>query len=1137
VSCALDEAGVDVSHRIIFITRICLVITIMGMVGSWPAVADDQGIQRPSASPAAEEFQKIAAEGNAFRQRADYSQAEKALLTGLGKAKAAKEREWEATFDFRLSQIYGQMSQFDRALDYSKQALELRETLPNRSDVATTYDYLGTIYLSIGQLEKARDHYSQALEIFKSLPNPADRARSYYNLGLVYHTLGQLEKARDHYTQALELRKTLPDRADLAASYNNLGTVDGALGQLDKALEYHLQALEIRKTLPNRADLAASYSNLGLVYRALGQFEKALEYQTQALEIFKTLPDRVGLARIYNNLGTLYWARGQLEKALESHTQALEIRKTLSNPATLAISYENLGLVYHALGQLEKARDYHTQALEIFKSLPNRVDRDLARSYLNLGNAYWALGQWDKALENETQAVEIFKTLPNRAELATSYDNLGLVYQALGQLDKALEYHLRALEIFEKLPNPDDRARSHNNLGLVCQALGRLEEAQEHQSKALEIRKTLPNRAALAVSYNNLGAVYQALGQLDKARDQYAQALEIFKTLPNRTDLATGYTNLGAVYQAQKEWDKALENHLQALEIFKTLPSRTDLAAAYCYYNLGATYWTLGQRDKAIRQSDKAGEMFDRAVQRLEASSDEIQDPTRLESFRERSLGNLYQSYASLRYSQNRFAEALSIVERGRAQALARLCDTVRAGLPPDAASRLKGAEDELRLASAQRYHLAELPEPSDPTARQALQARRDQARARQDKAQAALASLRKQLLDRYPRYRQLQGRTPLTLGTLAALAQHNPETLYLEWLVQATAHPAVFALSQKDGLRAFPLSTDEKKLQKLVGEWRQNITQGLREEQEQARELYQAVLGPVERAGLLKPGRYRSLVLVSDGPLLDLPFAALLDTGEQRLGDRYLLATAFSLRSLTWQSPSPTPSGSLFYAADPLGQGEEQGREAPRGAEDPLPYARSEARYVAQLFPGAFGLAGLKAREAEVKRRMPHYALLHFATHGVVPPDADQLGTANWLHAKLRLADGWLEASDILELSLSARLAVLSGCVTGEGKKSGAEGLMGLAWAFRAAGCPSVVASLWEVDDWATALLTRTFYQALRSGKRKDEALRVAMRAVRSAAKTKDVKYAHPKYWAGFEVIGDTSPLPAALQAQHAVR
>jgi CHAT domain-containing protein len=179
-------------------------------------------------------------------------------------------------------------------------------------------------------------------------------------------------------------------------------------------------------------------------------------------------------------------------------------------------------------------------------------------------------------------------------------------------------------------------------------------------------------------------------------------------------------------------------------------------------------------------------------------------------------------------------------------------------------------------------------------------------------------------------------------------------------------------------------------------------------------------------------------------------------------------------------------------------------------------------------------GLVGPRAQEAVIKREMPRSALLHFATHGL-------LDSRDGMRSCLLLApepegsgeDGVLEAREIAGMTLSARLAVLSACESGRGQPGGGEGLVGLAWAFRAAGCPSVVASEWSVDDAATERLMEAFYRGVKGKMRLDDALRQAMLSVRAwtaAKEGRDVPY----YWAAFQVMGSTSPVavPASTGA-----
>jgi CHAT domain-containing protein len=113
---------------------------------------------------------------------------------------------------------------------------------------------------------------------------------------------------------------------------------------------------------------------------------------------------------------------------------------------------------------------------------------------------------------------------------------------------------------------------------------------------------------------------------------------------------------------------------------------------------------------------------------------------------------------------------------------------------------------------------------------------------------------------------------------------------------------------------------------------------------------------------------------------------------------------------------------------------------------------------------------------------------------------------------------DGALQAWEIFsQLRLRAELAVLSACQTGLGKNVAGEGLVGLTRALQYAGCRSVIASQWQVDDASTAALMGALHRGLRAGLAKDEALRRAMAAVRAEPRT-----AHPYYWAAFLLTGD---------------
>jgi CHAT domain-containing protein len=183
------------------------------------------------------------------------------------------------------------------------------------------------------------------------------------------------------------------------------------------------------------------------------------------------------------------------------------------------------------------------------------------------------------------------------------------------------------------------------------------------------------------------------------------------------------------------------------------------------------------------------------------------------------------------------------------------------------------------------------------------------------------------------------------------------------------------------------------------------------------------------------------------------------------------------------------------------------------------LPDALREVRTLSTLYgrDRSKVLTGSAAREATVKKLAGGYQILHLATHGIVDDDSP-------LYSALVLArspgddeDGLLEMREIRNLDLSADLVILSACDTARGKVYGGEGVIGLSWAFFAAGCPTAVVSQWKAESASTSRLMIAFHRHLLRGETKADALRHAKLTLMS-----DPVYRHPFYWAPFIVIGD---------------
>ena len=150
--------------------------------------------------------------------------------------------------------------------------------------------------------------------------------------------------------------------------------------------------------------------------------------------------------------------------------------------------------------------------------------------------------------------------------------------------------------------------------------------------------------------------------------------------------------------------------------------------------------------------------------------------------------------------------------------------------------------------------------------------------------------------------------------------------------------------------------------------------------------------------------------------------------------------------------------------------------------------------------------------------KRMSSVGLIHIAAHGNEHTGEIAL-TPNpgWTSNFPQKKDYILKMSDVQAANLRARLVVLSCCRSGRGRILKGEGVVGIARAFLAAGARSVLVSLWAIDDEATMVFMKRFYQHLKEGKTASAAVQESMKFLRES---KD--YSEMKYWAPFQLIGD---------------
>ena len=791
-----------------------------------------------------------------------------------------------------------------------------------------------------------------------------------------------------------------------------------------------------------------------------------------------------------------------------------------------------MGLVALDRFELDRAQDYFNRALAIHESRrPGGIE--VVHSLHNLGQVAEFRGDLAAAEPRYRRALLLLKTIaPDSMAVAYELNNLGTVASSRGDLASAESYGRQSVALCEtRSPDSLELATTLANLGGVLRRRGELKSSERLLRRALAIRqrKAPPNGLIVALSLRQLSAVVRDRGDLAQAESLIRPALAIeTRVRPGSLRVATCLGELARLTLARGRADEAEQHVTGGLAIVERLHPGSLLD--------GQLRSLRGRIFKQRGQLRDAADELRRAVDALELQVGMAGGLGEDRAGYRARRSTYYADLVDVLLELGDAPEAFHVLERSRA----------RGFLEMMAAHDLAATEPVPSALEAERRRLAA----------QYDHVQRRLARHDAGSASAKVAALHDELRELRRRHGELVEeirresggslRDPQPLDLAATREALEPGTLLLSYAV-GDERTHVFAVSREDGLTVETLSVGRNALQRDVELFRRLIQQAAPASPRAAqlatvgRRLHRRLLARVEP----RIERCRRVLIVPDGPLHVLPFAALVH--ERKGAPRYLVewkpvwitlsATVYGeLRQRRSRETVPDDTDeapTLLAFGDPVlprsGVRDDDTADRQRSLLHevtelrPLPAARDEVDRIATLFPGrAEVLVGARATEDRVKR-LAHVRYLHFATHAVLD-DASPMDTALVLAAPASADErenGLLQAWEVEQLRLNVDLVVLSACDSGLGRELRGEGLWGLTRAFQHAGARSVVASLWRVSDQATSALMVRFYDHLRAGRAKDEALRAAqIDLIEGRVARRNVSM--PYHWAAFQLYGD---------------
>lgn len=786
---------------------------------------------------------------------------------------------------------------------------------------------------------------------------------------------------------------------------------------------------------------------------------------------------------------------GDYETSARLLDQSVAMAKRNEDTLEQTRSLGNLAALHLYMGQ-------SAQAAEEYAALLPLLDRQTQKySYAALLGNYGATlidtGDLDRALEVLVEAVEMFKERGEKSEVAVQQAQLGSLYLRMGDARRALNTLQNAIQEQQKAQDLQPLA---GTLRLAANAAAVLDEHSAALDFLLRSARSDTNTQSVGRTRVLIAGELRALGRL---QDAAAELVEPLKST-NKIVLAS-----------------ALEERARLrLEDGKKREAIEDLRTADAHYGaLGLELDRIEPKTALSRVLLETGDLSGAA----KAADEAIAIVSRM---RVMSANPEWRArFGSARYApyEARIAVDFAIRDAPAAWHAFRIAEEVRA----------RSLTDELANNSV-RLRAIDPQESALRTRLTTLQAQLEQALQRSESGDVDVSSLRSSINEASARLDALRTRRGTAVSNSAL-----PESIaqVQDALPRDTAVLAYFVgdwssyawLLTRNDLRRARLPARQK-LEPLVAEVQTELRRG---GGSKSRELGELLFGD-----LLEGVDEKALLVLADGPLNRVPFAAvpLPHTSDTRLIERFVVGNAPSMW-LAMSSPAHKRSRNTrvavvsdpVYAGDDTRLAKEPGanlREAPKPSPNKLTrlrYSTLEASAVARAFGSSetIQLSGFDASpERVLELPSADLAVLHIAAHAVAKPDAPEL-SALYLSeysrdGKLR-DDTKVTALDIAQKGLRADIVVLSACGTGDGTALRGEGVLGLTYEFLANGSHSVIASLWPVEDAATARFMNEFYRAYRENGSAADSLRAAQLKMRAAGNS--------SVWSSFVVRANEFP------------
>ncbi len=951
----------------------------------------------------------------------------------------------------------------------------------------------GRAYENAKEYPEAIRSFENGLDMARAVDDPVSIQRIQSEIIRVCIKGAMWDKAIAYQKQEIENPEVLADQESVIKKKRNLVSFYFRNGQVNEAVAVQKEIIQIvRSAEMDEQQLGALYEQLAFMYASDQNYTQAIQWADTAFQYYIRAGDDLSQGRAYIIKGRFfleseeYWqARTFLNLGISVIDSFLvsvpDNEKALFEKAS---GCQLLGIALERIGQYTEAIRLQEDGISIFTQLNQPTQ--IAQGHQYLANLYWKTGNYREALTFQRAALEDFGKLGNSQLLLMGKATMGLIYMSLGDLKKAKITEQEAFDLAVSNMRQIDQATILKNMGMIAVQEGNDSYAYGLFRQATQIDSVLKYQSGLAYDFKNMGMLLSRMNRLDESIATLQKSITIARQLGDRSSSVSGYYGLGMAYAKRGEYSQAKSVLDKGLEESQNLVI-PDLSWRL-YRQRALVLASMGKQRESLTDFKNAIEIVEnmRAELRVEQLKQGFFDDKK----------DLYVDLIQYLSKINQPEEAFHYAERAKSRNFVDLLGNQELKTGHFGSNFLK-RENEAKLSIREaQLRLSVLLQQDNPL--KTIQDEKVYWENQLSERRKTYEELIVQMQIENPELASLVSVDPWDVGKIQKLLPDS--TALIEYFVTPKSLFCWFVRSGEVILKQVEI--DETKLLDLIKQYRQTIQANLSADRE-AHELYHWLIEPVED----KLRSVHHLVIVPHAGLHYLPFAALQNPAGRYLVGDYSISLVPSATVLGYcmekRKSMPDEPSVLAMSNPDLGD--------PRFD---LIFAEKEVQTLKRTYDRVDAYFGSDVTESKVRQTAGLHDILHFACHATYESESP-------LFSALLLTpsgndDGRLEVQEIFNLDLNCDLVTLSACETGLGKVTEGDEIIGLARVFIFAGTPSIITSLWKVDDLATAVLMKRFYRYLEQGFSKADALRMAQIHV------KNVVQGHPAAWAAFTLTGD---------------